>query len=159
MKFMKSLALIAVTLGSLSTFASTRSEDAFAKLKTLAGIWIVKAENETVKITYKLKAKDSVLVENFADMVTVYHLDGEALILTHYCDAGNQPRLRAINFNDPSSLRFDFLDITNAKPGVGHISGLTLKWNDADHISASWNYIDKAGVVKTENFEMVRERK
>jgi hypothetical protein len=29
------------------------------------------------------------------EMVTVYHLDGKKLVLTHYCSGGTQPRVRS----------------------------------------------------------------
>lgn len=160
MKFIKTFALMILLIGTFSTsaFAASPAETAFDKLKSLAGIWTLTGD-ETGQITYEVKAAGSALIENSAGMVTVFHLDGDSLLLTHYCEAGNQPRLRAVDFSDPSSLRFDFADLTNSKPGVGHINGLTLTWQDNDHVTARWSYLEKSGEVKAVQFTMVRQNK
>jgi len=47
-------------------------------------------------------------------MISVYHLDGDRLILTHYCEVGNQPRMQATSFDPKSNeIDFNFLDATN----------------------------------------------
>jgi hypothetical protein len=73
-------------------------------------------------------------------MVSVYHLDGADLRMTHYCTAGNQPRMRA---EPPSGevkqLRFVFVDATNlAKSSDDHIRGLTITFQDKDHMTQEW---------------------
>ena len=45
--------------------------------------------------------------------LTLYHLDNENLIATHYCPQGNQPRLRLAKDSPISNLRFNFFDATN----------------------------------------------
>lgn len=59
----------------------------------------MKDEGE-VRTTYKLVAGDSAIEETLShgNMVTMYHPDGNSLMLTHYCVAQNQPRMRAANF-------------------------------------------------------------
>ncbi len=47
-------------------------------------------------------------------MVSAYHLDGRALILTHYCIAKNQPTLKADRFDTTTGeIQFEFLRGTN----------------------------------------------
>ena len=165
MKFIKSLSLMGLALGLMavlpnSAVAGTKSEDAFAKLKTLVGTWSFAAENgKTATMTYELQANGTALIENSGGMITVFHLDGESLMLTHYCMVGNQPRLRATRFDDANSLRFDFVDITGAKTDHGYISGLTFTWIDHDRINANWDYLDKKGVLNTVKFELTRVKK
>ena len=38
-------------------------------------------------------------VDKMLPMITVYHLDGDRLLLTHYCMLNNQPRMQARDFN------------------------------------------------------------
>ena len=73
-------------------------------------------------------------------MVSVYHLDGGVLRMTHYCSAGNQPRMRAeAPSGEIKQLRFVFVDATNlAKSSDDHIRGLTLTFQDKDHITQEW---------------------
>ena len=51
-------------------------------------------------VTVKTKAAGSAVVHQYAqgtpgEMETVFHMDGDQLLLTHYCALGNQPRMRA----------------------------------------------------------------
>jgi hypothetical protein len=73
-------------------------------------------------------------------MVTIYHRDGGALVATHYCSMGNQPRMRATEVPaDGKTIRFRFADITNlAKPGGDHIKHLTVTFQDPDHLTQEW---------------------
>jgi hypothetical protein len=59
-------------------------ETAFQRIKGLAGAW---------KATGKPDGPVSVDGTDH-EMVSVYHLDEDRLVLTHYCATGNQPRLR-----------------------------------------------------------------
>ena len=47
------------------------------------------------------------------DPITVFNLDGERLLLTHYCDAGNQPRMVATISPDGKTIVFNFFEATN----------------------------------------------
>src|SRR4051812_11604246 len=101
------LGLGVVLIGSRSVAADTPGVEvkaAFARLKSLAGEWKV-AELDGVhgqhdgKITYKVTAGGSTVMETFFpgsdhEMVSMYHLDGDELVLTHYCAAKNQPRMK-----------------------------------------------------------------
>ena len=67
-------------------------------------------------------------------MTSVYHLDGDDLRLTHYCNAGNQPRMIADEYRS-QSLSFGFVDVTNLKaPGAYHTRTLDIEFLDDDHV-------------------------
>lgn len=89
----------------------------FAALQRLVGTWRTKRpDGRVVSIVYRLTAGGTVLMETWAlgpgrESVTVYHLDRSALLATHYCPIGNQPRLRLASV-DPRHPRFVFLDAT-----------------------------------------------
>ena len=77
-------------------------------------------------VGYRLTANDTVLVESWTmsptrQSMTVYHMDGEALIATHYCPQGNQPRLQYSVETSNERLHFAFQDATNLlDPNVAH---------------------------------------
>lgn len=53
--------------------------------------------------------------------MTVYHMDGAALIATHYCPQGNQPRLQYREESSNERLHFTFRDATNLPdPNIAH---------------------------------------
>ena len=71
-------------------------------------------------------------------MATVYHLDGQDLMLTHYCSIANQPRMKASSVTQNGSrIEFDFLDITNLIKG-GHSQRLELALIDDNHASVHY---------------------
>ena len=54
--------------------------------------------------------------EGHEDMISMFHMDGDRLIMTHYCGAGNQPRMKVASA-DAKSVSFEFFDGTNIAPG------------------------------------------
>lgn len=147
---------IALSLLAVSTSASSSEEwlfetrgsmpensdalqSAFARLKRLEGLWD-EAEYGRV-IEYRLTGKGSALIEEFIGdppMTTVYHLDGDDLRLTHYCNAGNQPRMKAAAYRD-GMLKFDFVDVTNlSSPTAYHTRTLDIVFQDEDHVVLSF---------------------
>ncbi|HWC18397.1 MAG TPA: hypothetical protein VG498_15350, partial [Terriglobales bacterium] len=77
---------------------SSKSAAAFRQLTSLVGEWEAVQEGVPVKETYTLTANGSVLMSETkpADsqpMITMFTVDGDHLIATHYCVAGNQPQM------------------------------------------------------------------
>jgi hypothetical protein len=115
---------------------------AFERLKGLVGSWQGAAKGHEGMVTsFELVANGSALVERLAPapdevMVNVYHPDGDAVVMTHYCSAGNQPRMRCKK--DGTSLEFTLDDITNWKDGETRMSAITVAFVDADHMNEIW---------------------
>src|SRR5690606_1922102 len=68
------------------------------------------------------------------EMVSLYHRDGPFLLMTHYCAAGNQPRMRAVwtdpppNLDAPVRIHFKFQDATNLPdPNAMHMHATTFQ--------------------------------
>ncbi len=97
-------------------------------------------------------------MESMGDMVTVYHRDGTGLVATHYCSAGNQPRMRSAEA-DGKTISFRFADITNlTKPDATHIRHLTVTFEDADHFTQNWTSFHN-GKEASEVFKWTRKKK
>lgn len=74
------------------------------------------------------------------NMVSVYHPDGNAILMTHYCAAGNQPRMRA-QASQGDTITFLYVDAANLKSGAdGHMYRLVIKFKDSDHVIEEWTW-------------------
>src|SRR5262249_31705275 len=134
---------------------------AFDRLKSLAGEWKGKSPEGDVSINFRVVSGGSAVVEELShgDMVTVYHRDGDRVMMTHYCEAQNQPRMRTeVVKGDPKSLKFSMVDITNlGKPTDGHMKQLTLSFQDSNHIAEEWVFAQD-GKDKAETFSLERAK-
>jgi len=123
--------ILAVVLLSLAVFVVNAQglspKQAFLQLKKLAGTWEMKGPGgESLKVIYKVSGAGNTLIETqmpdtSMEMVSVYHMDGKNLMMTHYCAVGNQPSMVYKPGKDPKVLFFDFVHGTNMKPTDMHI--------------------------------------
>ena len=146
--------LLAVSLLPVTALAGAphqpiTAQAAFEKLKTLAGDWHgtvgERGKGEAGTVTYRLIANGSALAETlFAgtphEMITLYHLDRDKLVLTHYCAAGNQPKLALTRKSSPELLDFDFVSGTNMKSKKDeHMHALRIRFEGPNAIVAEWD--------------------
>lgn len=127
--------------------AATPAAEGLAKLKALEGEWIdvdgAFGRKGAVAITYRVTSGGKTVVETFPvntpmEMVTVYHLDGDELVLTHYCSGGTQPRMRSKGL-DGERLAFVFDGGTNIDVAkTSHMHAATIEFISPDEIRASW---------------------
>ena len=157
--------------GAVASDKDTATNDAnaklaFAKLKGLAGNWEAKSKDGTTTTSYQVVANGTAVLERIhapgdkGEMLTVYHLDGDRLVLTHYCEAGNQPHMQAEPF-DPASnqLRFDFAGGGSLSDvNVGHMHSVVLTFAGADALHADWAWQEngKPGFHALMEFHRVR---
>jgi hypothetical protein len=134
----------------------TKSAEAFDRLASLKGEW--KGEQEGVKIDliYTLTANGSALMEEFRPatgpvMITMFTVDGDHLIATHYCSAKNQPQMVTSAITDVQKpLAFSLVRVTGLKsPDDWHNTGLTVFQEDNDHLAQEWTYQSKGKSGKT----------
>jgi len=117
---------------------------AFEKLKTLAGTWDAETPGGTGTIKYRVASAGSVVIEELFpgtdhEMMTVYHMDGDELVATHYCSAGNQPRFKLdASTSAGDTLSFGFNGGSNMKPSDGHIHQGSVRLVDTGHVEEEW---------------------
>jgi hypothetical protein len=158
------LVLALISFGSVG-LATSKSQPEFDKLKSLAGNWEGKAtDGRSVHINYMVVSGGSAVMESITEgagnqMVTLYHLDGDHLMMTHYCSAGNQPRMRADSSgSNPSAIKFSYIDATNLSgPEAGRMVAHSIIWKDADHVTQGWTWREK-GQQRVESFELQRQK-
>ena len=139
-------------------------EDAFAQLARMVGVWRPADEPDSpLRIRFYLVAGDSVLVESWEvrgrpHSLTLYHRDNGALLATHYCPQGNQPRLALSDSSDSGGLHFAFRDATDLDPASeSHVHDLWFDLADPDRPVRSEIYVGPDGPGVQERLRLVRE--
>jgi hypothetical protein len=141
-----------------------QSASGLVQFKPLIGSWKgTDPQGKPLTLSYKMVSEDKALMETLGiggkdeSMVTMYHLDNDGVMATHYCSIGNQPRLR-LDRKKSNDHRFAFVyqDATNLKSKKdAHINGLTITIKDKDHIFQEWSMVGK-GKETRETFTFER---
>ena len=134
--------------------APSNAQKAFDKLKTLAGSWEgvlsgtgTPLDGEKMHVTLRVTSTGHAVMHEMTglpgrpdDPITMFYLDEDRLLLTHYCDAGNRPRMTAKTSPDGKSLKFDLLDVAGGMQ-QGHMHGAMFTFIDADHHNEDWTFM------------------
>jgi len=160
------LFIISALIGPAYSRAAERPNSvlAFERLTSLVGEWKGVQDGTEIRLTYTLTADGSALMEEFRAgktvMVTMFTVDGDHLIATHYCSAGNQPQMMTGAITDPSakSLTFSLSRVTGMKtPGDWHNTGLTVTLEDKQHLTQVWTY-EYSGKTGTNTFRFTKTK-
>ena len=142
---------------------------AFERMKQLAGEWYNSEAKEGDKnagpsVIYRVVSNGSVVMEDMFpgtdhNMITMYYVDGDDLVLVHYCAIGNQPRMKAERSEDSRKIDFKFAGGSNVDPDKDiHMHELTLTFVDADHITAEWRKSEEGKVGPGATFKLERRK-
>ena len=120
----------------------------FERFRALDGTW--RGESTagwTANTRFEVIARGTVVVQTSRHdahpdetMVTAYHRDGARLVLTHYCVAGNQPRLAAASLTD-DAIELTFDGATNlASRDEGHMDSVRFTFPGLDRFTSRWSW-------------------
>ena len=165
---MKMPGLIFSTLLMVSApvYGDSTASKMFETLKALEGTWQgrmtstpkASVEGTLTTVTLRVASMGNVLMHEMTgegrpdNPLTMLYLEGERLALTHYCDAGNRPRMAASMSEDGKSVEFDFTDVTGPMK-YGYMRRARFTVIDADHHIEEWTYMmpgEKAVVARVE---------
>ncbi len=110
--------------------ASANSSAAFGQLKSLAGTWEgQKSHDVPVTVTYTVVSNGSAVMERLQaahepEMITMYTVEGDRLLVTHYCSMGNQPTMQTDSLSSATGkYNFHFVRVSgNKTPDEGHMA-------------------------------------
>lgn len=119
-------------------------KSAFQYIKTLAGAWDRVGgpghEHGTGSsvISFKISAAGSIVTETYNagqpnEMISVYHMDGDTLLMTHYCALQNAPVMKFEKTGKPGEIKLAFFGGTNFDPKVdahAHEGTIEVKGQD-----------------------------
>ena len=163
MKMYRAVGIGLVLLGSTAAWAQSDAQKALDKLKLLVGTWQGRTvKGDPVEDTYRLTAGGTAVMGEdkmgSEDMLSLFYVDGDRLLMTHFCPSGNQPRMQATISPDLKSISFDFLDATNLpSPQTGHMHHALYMFTDADHYSQEWTWMQD-GKTTAYRSEMQRKK-
>ncbi|HEX9728632.1 MAG TPA: hypothetical protein VGA37_09015 [Gemmatimonadales bacterium] len=161
------LAVLAVLLVAPAVSGRTGSQatassatQAFERLRSLAGAWTFRDSLEqgsvsarpltvTGTVSYALVSNGTTIQETVngpdhdtAEMISMIRVDGDRLVLDHYCSAGNQPRLVSRGL-EGNQVRFVFESGTGlASSGTGHIHAATFTFLPAGGFESHWTWLE-----------------
>jgi hypothetical protein len=164
---MAGVALAWVAAAPAATAAPVDGRAALERLKALAGAWegtVVSETGPRTKVVYGVTAAGTAVTESLFpgtdhEMLTVYHLEGNDLVLTHYCAMGNQPRMKLAQASgaDPFELHFEFAGGTNLVAGKdAHMHSGRMTLRGADRLEAEWAVYDKGKQAGSNRFFLRR---
>jgi predicted enzyme related to lactoylglutathione lyase len=130
--------------------AERRARAAFERFKGLAGRWRAEStKGWSEEVSYEVAARGSAVLgrTRFRDapdrsMATLFVLDGTRLVVTHVCEARNQPRLEATRISaDAAEVELTFLDATAlASRDRGHMDRAVYRFDGPDRFSSRWTW-------------------
>ena len=171
MKSMRFALSIAVLFLATAALAQSDAKKSFDQLKTLAGSWDAAIQTippqpdiqgQKAHVTLRVTSMGNVLTHEITssarpdDPITMLYLDDGRLTLTHYCDAGNRPRMTGKMSADGKSVDFDFLDVAG-DTHYGHMHHAKFTFVDADHHVEDWTFMVGDKPVQA-HFELQRSK-
>lgn len=154
-----------------ATLAQSDDKKSFEQLKTLAGSWDgpiqtnppqPDIDGKSAHLTLRVTSMGNAIMHEMTstarpdDPITMLYLDDGRLTLTHYCDAGNRPRMKGKMSADGKSVDFDFLDVAG-DTHYGHMHHAKFTFMDADHHVEDWTFMVGDKPVQA-HFELHRSK-
>lgn len=152
--------------------APTEAQKAFDKLKTVAGSWEGQVttfpaepsiDNHTAQFSLRVTSRGNAVVHELTipgipdHPVTMFYVEDERLTLTHYCDAGNRPRMTGKVSPDGKALEFDFLDLSGGNQH-GHMDHALFTFIDENHHTEDWTYMMPGDKQVRAHFDLRRTK-
>jgi hypothetical protein len=157
LRFFPLVVLMSVSMVAFAQNDGQKSDAqrSFDKLKTVAGTWEghmttvppqADVEGKLTHLSLRVTSMGNAMVHEMTgegrpdDPITMLYLDGDRLLLTHYCDAGNRPRMVGKMSPDGNTVEFDFLDVAGSTQ-YGHMHHAVFTVIDANHHTEDWTYM------------------
>ena len=148
--------LLSAALMGLSTlaYAQSNAQKSFDQLKSLAGSWEGAIDGKPMQISLRVTSRGNALIHEMKmagrpdDPITMFYVDRDRLLLTHYCDAGNRPRMAATVSPDGKTVDFHLLHVANfnSKQG-GYMQHAVFTTLDANHHTEDWTFLAQGKLI------------
>lgn len=173
------LMLLPIVVLGLASFglAQDDAQKSFDQLKTLAGTWQGRvsldppqkdmANGDQMQISMRVTSRGNAMVHEMKDVkasddptrndhpLTMFYVDNGKLLLTHYCDAGNRPRMVARTSPDGNTIDFDFVDVSG-NTQYGHMQHATFTIIDPNHHTEDWTFVEPGDKLMRGHMDLQR---
>ena len=124
-KLLSALLICLVVVGTSSAQNNADAQKTFDQMKTLAGSWHGTIMNIPIDVTIRLASSGTaILHEATTDggrppnhEITMFYVEGDRLLATHYCDGANRARFEGKLSPDGKASEFNLLDVTGSTKG------------------------------------------
>jgi hypothetical protein len=160
---LRRLAILSLLFVPPALLAQSSAQKTLDRFKSMVGTWQGKSPSGgTYEVNYRLAAGGTAVMADMHmaddEMVSMYYVDGDQLLMTHFCPTNNQPRMKAVISPDLDMVTFDFLDATNLpSPQAGHMHRAVFVFSDSGHYSEEWTWKHEGKDSKM-YFEMQRKK-
>jgi len=128
--------------------AQSDAKKAFAKLKTLTGSWQGTVMNIPINFTIRPASSGTAILHEGhttaegppKNEITMFYVNGDHLLATHYCDAGNRSNMEGKLSADGKALEFSFLDVVGPTRG-GYLKDMVITMTDADRHIVAFTFV------------------
>ena len=149
----------------------TSAQRAFARLKALTGTWKGQGPEGPVRVSLRVTSGGDAVMHEMVpegrsddpsrgddDAITMLYVEGDRLMLTHYCDSGkNRPRMVGTLSGDGKTVAFDFLDVSGGTR-YGHMHQAVFTTIETDHHTEDWTNMTPADKPMRAHIDLVRAR-
>jgi hypothetical protein len=150
--------VLAYSVAASSGSTAVSGKQGLEMLKTLAGKWkgtMITKDGPVASVEYQITSGGTAVIEKLFpgtsdEMATVYYLDGDDLVATHYFSAGNQPSMKLnAQASDARKLVFDFVRVNGLKkPNESHIRDVTISLVEGNRLESLWRSSSKGEDLK-----------
>jgi hypothetical protein len=117
--------------------------------------------NKRAEVTLRVASMGHTLVHDMTiegrddHPFTMMVVDADRLLLTHYCDADNRPRMVGKVSPDGKAVEFDFVDISGNLQ-FGHMHRAVFTFIDANHHTEDWTFMMPGDKPVRAHFDLQR---
>lgn len=132
--------------------AQSDAKKAFEKLKILSGSWQGTVMGISINFTIRAASSGTTILHEATTEgggppnheITMFYVEGDRLLATHYCDAGNRSRMEGKITRDGKGVEFSLLELIGGTKG-GFLKRIMFTMTDADRHVVELTFVQPDG--------------